>query len=208
MMELSKTPSVFDVEKFLKLNKKFKFLQYNLIVIVMNIDNSHFYLTTVDMNKNIITHRESLNPPMEPHQFKFAKCLAIGMEMLRRRFNGVRITEPWQMVYSPNTTHQKDSESCCIIAILYALCIFGGMENKYQIPFDVMQPKLNQLRKSFFQILREGILPLKDCDEISVLKKNKYGFCTAVFTNRKCSFSNVFPCDRPCSETIYVRMIV
>ena len=198
----------FDIEKFIALATKFHFLRYDIVVIIMNQDNNHFYLTTVDMQENVITHRESLNPPMGCHQFKLAKCLAIGIEALRKRLNVKSgSSQPWQIVYSPNTTHQQDGFSCAIIALLYALSIYGGTENQYQMPFVTMKPYLFHLRKTLLRILRDGILPRKDyVAAVEVLSTDAYGFSSSVFKSQKCSFG--FSCSS-CLQTdrVYVSMV-
>ena len=194
----------FDYGKFLRLGKALKFLQYDRLVFIMNQHNSHYYVTTVELPTNLITHRESLYEPMGPHQFRFSKCLALGIEMLRRELHtSVPSPKPWEIVYSPNTTPQiNDTINCGIIAIMYVLGILGGSENKYQIPFKILENNLLSVRKTIMKILNDGILPrhgfcmTKNTD----LESSCFGFLK-VYSNRKCSYAND---STTCTDRIHV----
>ena len=127
-----------DLLKFARSGLKFKFLQYDMLVSMTGKNNSHYYVTTVDLRRNTVTFRESIGNDLNPHQFALARCIATGVELLRLNLNvyGSSCQDEWRVLQSCNVTKQNDAISCGVIAIIYSLMICSGQENKYQIPFE------------------------------------------------------------------------
>jgi hypothetical protein len=147
-------------------------------------NNSHYYVTTVDLRSNTVTFRESIGNDLNMHQFALARCIATGIELLRSNLHVLESSCPdkWRVLQSCNVTKQNDAISCGIIAIVYSLMICSGQKNKYQIPFEHLD--LMRVRKLIVKILGDGILPRIGC-EITPIRPDRYGF-TAVYKNRIC----------------------
>ena len=156
-----------------------------MLVSMTSKNNSHYYVTTVDLRSNTVTFRESIGNDLNPHQFALARCIATGVELLRLNLNvyGNSCRQEWRVLQSCNVTKQNDAISCGVIAIIYSLMICSGQENKYQIPFEKLD--LMSMRKRIVKILGDGILPRFGC-EITPIRADRYGF-TTVYKDRICS---------------------
>ena len=156
-----------------------------MLVSMTSKNNSHYYVTTVDLRSNTVTFRESIGNDLNMHQFALARCIATGIELLRLNLNvyGSSCRDEWRVLQSCNVTKQNDAISCGVIAIIYSLMICSGQENKYQIPFEKLD--LMSMRKRIVKILGDGILPRFGC-EITPIRADRYGF-TTVYKDRICS---------------------